>query len=148
MQSTFTHKFIMMIAAGFAAACCVMFVVSFSLTALGFCIAWRMSSTQGFHAIMNLFLMPLWFLSGALFPARNAFWPIRMVMRANPLTYGVIGLQRFLFAHSYGPGQSAPEATASFPSVATCVTVTILFSAVAFALAVWLTTRRSVRNAR
>ena len=41
-----------------------MFVVSFSLTAPGFCIAWRMSSTQGFHAIMNLFLMPLWFLSG------------------------------------------------------------------------------------
>ncbi|MBV9079819.1 MAG: ABC transporter permease, partial [Elusimicrobia bacterium] len=33
---------------------------SFSLTGLGFIIAWRMDSTQGFHAIMNLFLMPLW----------------------------------------------------------------------------------------
>src|SRR6188472_251910 len=50
----------------------VLAIVAFSLTALGFCIAWRMNSTQGFHAIMNLFLMPLWFLSGALFPAEGA----------------------------------------------------------------------------
>ena len=50
----------------------VMFVVSFALTGLGFCIAWRMTSTQGFHAIMNLFLMPMWFLSGALFPPGSA----------------------------------------------------------------------------
>src|SRR5579864_8722156 len=56
--------------AGFGAACAMMFIVSFALTGLGFCIAWRMSSTQGFHAIMNLFLMPMWFLSGALFPPR------------------------------------------------------------------------------
>src|SRR3954463_9100933 len=48
----------------------MMLIVSFALTGLGFCIAWRMSSTQGFHAIMNLFLMPMWFLSGALFPPR------------------------------------------------------------------------------
>src|SRR5215813_11802290 len=36
------------------------FLVSFALTALGFAIAWRMDSTQGFHAIINLFLIPLW----------------------------------------------------------------------------------------
>ena len=50
----------------------VMVLLSFALTALGFCLAWRMTSTQGFHAIMNLFLMPLWFLSGALFPGPRA----------------------------------------------------------------------------
>jgi hypothetical protein len=70
------------------------------------------------------------------------------VMRLNPLTYGVIGLQRFLFAHSYGPGQAEPAATAGLPSVATCVVVTFLFCAVCFAVAVWLTGRRTVRNAR
>ncbi|HEV8537380.1 MAG TPA: ABC transporter permease, partial [Bacteroidota bacterium] len=43
-------------------------VVSFGLSGLGFLIAWRMDSTQAFHAIMNLFLIPLWLLSGALFP--------------------------------------------------------------------------------
>src|SRR6476646_11974218 len=45
----------------------IVFLVSFSLTALGFAIAWPMDSTQAFHAIINLFLMPLWMLSGALF---------------------------------------------------------------------------------
>ena len=45
-------------------------LVSFALTALGFAIAWPMDSTQAFHAIINLFLIPLWLLSGALFPLR------------------------------------------------------------------------------
>ena len=45
------------------------FLVSFALTALGFAIAWPMDSTQAFHAIINLFLIPLWLLSGALFPS-------------------------------------------------------------------------------
>src|SRR5436190_19131365 len=82
-------------------ALAVMFVVSFALTALGFCIAWRMSSTQGFHAIMNLFLMPMWFLSGALFPPEGAWWGLKWVMRLNPLTYGLAALR-----HSMLPGQA------------------------------------------
>ncbi len=45
----------------------VVFLVSFSLTALGFAIAWPMDSSQAFHGIVNLFLIPLWLLSGALF---------------------------------------------------------------------------------
>src|SRR5437660_11557185 len=48
------------------------FLVSFALTALGFAIAWPMDSTQAFHAIINLFLIPLWLLSGALFPLTGA----------------------------------------------------------------------------
>src|SRR5687768_364578 len=82
---------------GLAVAQVPMAVLSFALTALGFCMAWRMTSTQGFHAIMNLFLMPMWFLSGALFPAENAAGPLRWVMRANPLTYGLSGLREALF---------------------------------------------------
>ena len=65
----------------FLLAALMMFLLSFALTALGFCIAWRMSSTQGFHAIMNLFLMPMWFLSGALFPADQAWGAVRWIMR-------------------------------------------------------------------
>jgi ABC-2 type transport system permease protein len=56
-----------------------------------------MTSTQGFHAIMNLFLMPLWFLSGALFPAENAMGPVRWVMRANPLSYGLEAIRRAIY---------------------------------------------------
>ena len=63
----------------------VMTLVAFALTCLGLAIAWRMSSTQGFHAVMNLFLMTMWFLSGALFPASGAWPGLRYVMMANPL---------------------------------------------------------------
>jgi ABC-2 type transport system permease protein len=71
-------------AGGFVAALGFMLVLAFALTALGFCIAWRMTSTQGFHAVMNLFLMPLWFLSGALFPPRaDTFAPLRWTMQLN-----------------------------------------------------------------
>lgn len=78
----------------FLLALLVLFVLSFALTALGFCIAWPMSSTQGFHAIMNLFLMPLWFLSGALFPAEGAMGGLKYVVKANPLSYGLAALRR------------------------------------------------------
>jgi ABC-2 type transport system permease protein len=46
----------------------VLLCIAFSMPNLGLIIAWRMRSTQGFHAIMNLLLMPLWLLSGAFFP--------------------------------------------------------------------------------
>jgi ABC-2 type transport system permease protein len=78
----------------------VIFIMSFALTGLGFCIAWRMSSTQGFHAIMNLFLMPMWFLSGALFPANGVSWVgLRWAIRLNPLSYGLAGLRRAMNWH-------------------------------------------------
>src|SRR6478609_2963617 len=54
--------------ASFVLVALTVFLVSFALTALGFTIAWAMDSSQAFHAIINLFLIPLWLLSGALFP--------------------------------------------------------------------------------
>src|SRR5262249_20368474 len=69
------------------------FLVAFALTALGFIVAWRLDSTQAFHAIINLFLMPLWMLSGSLFPVGGAARWIGWIMRANPLTYGVEALR-------------------------------------------------------
>jgi ABC-2 type transport system permease protein len=115
-------------AAGVAAALLVMAVVSVALTALGFCIAWRMSSTQGFHAIMNLFLMPMWFLSGALFPVENASAPLRWVMRLNPLTYGLSGLRQSLYR-----GDAANAAAAG--GLALSLGVSVAFAAVMIVLA-------------
>src|ERR1041385_1711504 len=66
----------------------VTFLVAFALTALGFVIAWRMQSAQGFHAIINLFLIPLWMLSGALFPVHGASGWLKWLMDINPLKYG------------------------------------------------------------
>ncbi|HET9364802.1 MAG TPA: ABC transporter permease, partial [Candidatus Angelobacter sp.] len=80
--------------------------------ALGFVIAWGMESAQGFHAIINLFLIPLWMLSGALFPVSGASGWIKYLMRANPLTYGMDALLLTLFPHG------APATTFSlWPSI-------------------------------
>ena len=61
------------------------FLVSVTFTLLGFLIAWQMESSQGFHAVMNLALFPLWMISGAMFPAANAHGWMRVVMAVNPL---------------------------------------------------------------
>ncbi|HLJ86849.1 MAG TPA: ABC transporter permease [Candidatus Angelobacter sp.] len=78
----------------------VTFLCAFSLTALGFAIAWRMDSPQGFHAIINLFLLPMWMLSGALFPITGAYKGIVWLMRINPLTYGLDALKIAMFSVS------------------------------------------------
>ncbi|MCC6578951.1 MAG: ABC transporter permease [Phycisphaeraceae bacterium] len=70
------------------AALIVMFVLSLALSALGLCMAWPCQSTAGFHAIMNLVLMPMWFLSGAVFPWSGAPPWMQWIMAFNPLTYG------------------------------------------------------------
>ena len=82
------------------------FLVSFSLTGLGFVIAWRMSSTSGFHAIMNLLLVPMWMVSGSLFPMATAHGWIKVVMWANPLTYSISLLNGLLKLSSGSPGIS------------------------------------------
>ncbi len=83
------------------------FLVSFALTALGFTIAWSMDSSQSFHAIINLFLIPLWLLSGALFPLAGASGWIRFLIRINPLTYGVEALRDLLYPARIGVLSSA-----------------------------------------
>jgi ABC-2 type transport system permease protein len=116
--------------AGFALAALMMAIVAFSLTALGFCIAWRMSSTQGFHAIMNLFLMPLWFLSGALFPAEGAMGGLKWIMRLNPLSYGLTGIREAIYwGHPHGSGANAA------PGFGVCLIVSVAFAAALFLLA-------------
>ncbi len=70
------------------AAIGVMAILAIGLTALGVCVAWPMDSTAAFHAVMMLFLMPMWFLSGAVFPVDTAPVGLQVIMLANPLTYG------------------------------------------------------------
>jgi ABC-2 type transport system permease protein len=118
----------------FVLALLVMFVISFALTGLGFCIAWRMSSTQGFHAIMNLFLMPMWFLSGALFPASGARGGLYYVIAANPLSYGLSALRQTM---QWG---TPLEGSMSFP---VCLIVSVCFALVMFLLASWIATGRT-----
>ena len=114
----------------------VVFLVSFALTALGFAIAWPMDSSQAFHGIINLFLIPLWLLSGALFPLAGASGWIRVLMRVNPLTYGVEALRDLLY----------PGASITFPLSSAMATL-LLFSLVMFGTAFLMANRRSTRPA-
>ena len=114
----------------------VVFLVSFALTALGFAIAWPMDSTAAFHGIINLFLIPLWLLSGAMFPISRASGWIRVVMYMNPLTYGVEALRALLY-----PAMETP-----FPLPSSIATL-LLFSLVMFSLAFFMANRRSTRPA-
>ncbi len=74
----------------------VLAVFAFALTGLGFVLAWLLDSTQGFHAIMNLVLFPMWLLSGAVFPSSGAAGWVRAVMLVNPMTYGVSAVRTIL----------------------------------------------------
>jgi len=56
---------------------------------LGFLLAWGMRSTAAFHAVMMVFLMPLWMLSGALFPLDNVPMAMKAVMLVNPVSHAL-----------------------------------------------------------
>jgi ABC-2 type transport system permease protein len=66
-----------------------MISASVGFTALGFSIAWGLSSTTGFHAVMMVFLMPMWMLSGALFPLDNAPLWLWSLMTINPASHAL-----------------------------------------------------------
>jgi len=114
----------------------VVFLVSFALTGLGFAIAWPMDSTQAFHAIINLFLIPLWLLSGALFPLSGASGWLRVIMRVNPLTYGVEALRVLLY----------PASPVVSP-LSLCLLALGLFALVMFGLSFVMVNRRTTKPA-
>jgi ABC-2 type transport system permease protein len=78
-----------------------MFLIAFVFTALGTAIASTMEDFQGFQLIINFLIMPLFFLSGALFPLNNVPWFIGLFSRIDPLTYGVDGLRSTLINVSH-----------------------------------------------
>lgn len=121
-------------AEGFLTAAAALLLCSVGLTALGFIIAWLLDSTQGFHAVMNLFLMPLWLLSGSLFPYATAPRWLQLVIQANPVTYAVTALQL-----SLTPG------TPALAALPVCFAVMAAFAAVMLAAAVAVASRRDER---
>jgi ABC-2 type transport system permease protein len=105
-----------------------MALVAFGLTNLGLVIAWRMESTQGFHAVMNLLLLPIWFLSGAFFPATGAPTVLQWAMTVDPLTYGLAALRTCLYL-----GSAATPA--DVPALGLSLAVTALFGLATFVAA-------------
>jgi len=111
----------------------MVFLISFTLTALGFLIAWKFDSTQGYHAVMNLLLLPMWLLSGAVFSIAGASGAIRAIMLVNPLTYATALLRSLLI-----PG--VPDGS---PGEATSLAVTVAFGIVLLAASAALANQKS-----
>ncbi len=69
------------------------FLTAILFTSLGIAIASKIEDMQGFQLIMNFLVMPVFFLSGALFPLQNLPKALAVVTRLDPLTYGVDGIR-------------------------------------------------------
>jgi ABC-2 type transport system permease protein len=101
----------------------VMFLIALAITGLGIVIAARMKEMEGFQMVVNFIIMPIFFLSGALFPLDRLPQWLAVLTRLDPLTYGVDLLRHVML----GIG--------SLPPVL-CLAVIAAFSALAFAVAV------------
>ncbi len=125
----------------FVALVALLFAAALMMTSLGFVFAWRMESTQGFHAIMNLVLMPMWLMSGSFFPvpalanSSVAQMAVHWCMRMNPLTYVVALVRELLYAQPLG--EDYWTASTSTNTIVVVVGL-ILF----FATAVWISRTR------
>lgn len=106
----------------------LMAIVAFALTNIGLAIAWRIDSTQGFHAIMNLILLPMWMLSGAFFPLTGAPVWLEWAMRLNPLTYAMSAIRQSLYL-------AEPALAGPTPEFGRSVLIAIAFAAFAYLLA-------------
>ncbi|MBZ5502167.1 MAG: ABC transporter permease [Acidobacteriia bacterium] len=87
------------------AAIVFMFLIALLFTAIGTAIGSVLEDMQGFPLIMNFLVMPLFFFSGALFPATGLPKALQFALRLNPLTYGVDGL-RGSFSNSFAMGMT------------------------------------------
>jgi len=74
-------------------------LLSFTLTAVGVLVAARMKNIQTFFAMTQVFLMPMFFLSGALYPLSNLPSWLYVLTRIDPLTYVVDPMRRAVFSH-------------------------------------------------
>lgn len=108
-------------------------VACVAMTGVGVIFAWLSESTQGFHAVMNLVLMPLWLLSGAFFSTASAVGWLRVLMYLNPLTWATAAIR--------GPMVPDGEGAAE-PAWWLSMTIATIFAGGAFAIATIVVGRR------
>jgi ABC-2 type transport system permease protein len=77
-----------------------MVMIAFVFSGLGMALGSVLENMQGFQLIMNFMVMPIFFLSGALYPLRNLPAALTVATRIDPLTYGVDGLRSVLLGAS------------------------------------------------
>ena len=106
----------------------VAILVSFCITSLGILIAARLTSFDGFNIIMNFLVMPMFFLSGAMYPVTSMPPALRQLTHVNPLTYGIDAFKHVLLT------DAAPPMGPEFP-LALDLTIVVILSAVMLPLA-------------
>jgi len=106
----------------------MMGLIAFAMTSIGLAMAWRTESTQGFHAFMNMLLLPIWMLSGAVFPVAGAPGWFQWTTRLNPLTYGVDALRQGLYF-------TEPASSGATMPMGSSIAIAFAFAAFAFILA-------------
>jgi ABC-2 type transport system permease protein len=74
-------------------------LLAFSITAFGVMIAIRIKQMQSFMGLMQMIVMPMFFISGALFPVANLPGWLAFLNRIDPLTYAVDPMRRLVFSH-------------------------------------------------
>jgi daunorubicin resistance ABC transporter membrane protein len=112
----------------------LLLLVGVGLSSMGFAIAWWLDSTQGYHVVMSVLLIPLWIVSGAMFPMAGGPRWIAGIGRANPMAYAVAGVRRALY------GGAAPGVASQ--SAALELGITALFALVMVLAAVGVCSRR------
>ncbi len=116
----------------------IVFLNSLAMTALGFILAWKMNSVQGFHAIMNLVLMPMWLLSGSLFPSDNSPQWLELAIKLNPISYGLAALRNVLY--------EGRNVSFNLPSMGLSLSIMFVFIVVVLWLAVVMASKRSYKD--
>jgi ABC-2 type transport system permease protein len=81
--------------------------ISFSISAFGIVLATFYESYESFSVIMNFIIMPMFFLSGAMYPVKLLPDILRIVSKINPLTYGVDAIKHIIF--TFEAGRMSPD---------------------------------------
>ena len=77
-------------------------LIGVGFTGMGFYLAWRSETVASYHAIMSVVFIPMWLLSGALFPSNGvAIW-LEWLMKINPVTYAMEGLRKVFYSTPMG----------------------------------------------
>jgi len=106
----------------------LMTALALAITSLGLFVASFLTSLEGFNVIMNFIVLPMFFLSGALFPIRAIPGVIRVFSYANPLSYGVDAFKHVLLP---GGGRLVPEMSYALDIVFVVVFAVVMTSAAA-----------------
>jgi ABC-2 type transport system permease protein len=115
----------------------VMVLSALALTGMGISLAWWVRSSAGYHAVMSILMLPMWVLSGALFPLKGAGPLVGWMMRLNPMRFSVEGVRRALYGAEASLAVGTPSAGAGLE-----VPALLAFAAVFLGLAAFSISRR------